>query len=147
MLRKQQGIDDARKFAQLSVAYCGSECAEAAVMVVTELAENMVKYSDAKGTFAGTVAIAVEGNRVRVAASNEIATPKDAERVANTVAQIAAAKDVRALYRARLEQLFQNPGLDKAQLGLLRAAFEGAFRLSCQYEAGTLTITAERDAQ
>jgi hypothetical protein len=51
---------------------------------------------------------------------------------------------VRELYRARLQQLFEHPELPRAQLGLLRTAFEGGFRLTCSYERCELQIVAER---
>ena len=114
-------------------------------MVVTELAENMVKYGDPSATFAGTIALAVEGDRVRITASNELSSALEAERVARTVEWIAASNDLKALYEARVEVLFQNPGLPRTQLGLLRAAYEGAFRLSYRFDAPMLTIIAERD--
>jgi hypothetical protein len=145
VLRRPEGIDDAHCFAELSLVLCGSKCREAATMMMTELAENMIKYSDPSATFAGTIALAVEGSRVRIAASNEVAASIDAERVARALARIAAADDLRAMYEARVEALFENPGLPRAQLGLLRAAYEGAFRLSCRYEPPMLTVLAERD--
>jgi hypothetical protein len=49
------------------------------------------------------------------------------------------------LYRARLRELFENPSLPKAQLGLLRVAFEGGFRLSYSFAPPQLEIVAERD--
>ena len=147
VLRRQEGIEDAHRFAELSLALCGSKCREAATMVVTELAENMVKYSDPSATFAGTIALAVEGDCVRVAASNEVASAIDAERVARALEGISASNDLKTLYEARVEVLYQNPGLAKTQLGLLRAAYEAGFRLSCCFEAPMLTIIAERDAR
>jgi hypothetical protein len=73
-----------------------------------------------------------------------VALPIDADRVVQTVGRIAAAEDLEAMFEARLEVLFQNPRLPRARLGLLRAAFEGTFRLSCRYEAPMLTVIAER---
>jgi hypothetical protein len=145
VLRRQEGVDDARSFAEFSLVFCRNRCREAATMVMTELAENMIKYSDSSSTFAGTIALAIEGNRVRITASNEVASPTDGERVVQALARIAAADDLEAMYQARLVALFESPRLPQAQLGLLRAAYEGGFRLSCRYEPPLLTVIAHRE--
>jgi hypothetical protein len=138
-------VEDARRFAELAVTYCDAACREATAMVVTELAENMVKYGAKEaGLFAGTISIVVDNGVIRVSAANEAASRRDAHGVKEAIGQISATADVRALYRSRLAELFANPGLARAQLGLLRAAFEGGFRLSCSYEAPALVIVAER---
>jgi len=143
--RDQSGVEDARRFAELAVAYCDPASREATVMVATELAENIVKYGEAKtGVFAGTISIALDGDLIRIRAANSVASPDDARHVEHAIRQMAAAGDVKALYRARLAELFANPGLPRSQLGLLRSAFEGRFRLSCSFVQPTLTIVAER---
>ena len=145
VLREQRGVTEARRFAELAVSYCDDVCREAAVMVATELAENIVKYGTTHaGPFAGTISIRLQGRALHVIASNEVASPEDAEAVKEAIARIAASSDVKTLYRSRLADLFKNPELPRAQLGLLRAAYEGGFRLSCKYEAPTLVVSAER---
>jgi hypothetical protein len=69
---------------------------------------------------------------------------EDGERVLAGVKRIAAAPNVMDLYRSRLQELFEQPALKRAQLGLLRIAFEGGFQLSCSYEYPTLEVIAER---
>jgi uncharacterized protein YciW len=64
--------------------------------------------------------------------------------LAVTSSQIAKATDLQQLYRARLKELFGAPNLARAQLGLLRMAYEGGVRLSCSYEGQILEIVAER---
>lgn len=114
-------------------------------MVVTELAENIVKYgAEGQGVFAGAISIALESGVLRVSASNDVTSPQEAQTVKDVIAHIASSSDVKALYRSRLEELFRNPDLERAQLGLLRAAYEGGFRLSCQYSAPKLVVIAER---
>jgi hypothetical protein len=148
VLRQPQGIDEARRFAELAVTYCDSACREAAAMVVTELAENIVKYGTrGQGVFAGTISIALDGGSLRVTATNDVASAQEAQTVKEVIAHISAAPDVKALYRARLEELFRNPGLARAQLGLLRAAYEGGFRLSCAYSPPKLVVVAERSCE
>ena len=119
--RDQSGIDEARRFAELAVSFCDRLAKEATSMVVTELAENIVKYSErAGGFFAGTIAIAVEQDTIRIRATNEVASSEDARQVQDAVAQIAGADSLMNLYRSRLAELFANPGLSRSQLGLLR---------------------------
>ncbi len=141
----QNAIAEAKQFGELSVTYCDAECREATTMAVVELAENLLKYSvrDATNT-AGTLGIAVQERQVRVRATNTVSSPEDARRVQGMVSEIARAPSVPELYRRRLRELFDNPGLQRAQLGLLRIAFEGSFRLSCSYVHPTLEIVAER---
>jgi hypothetical protein len=145
VMPEHRGIEEVRRFAELAVSYCDAECREATAMVATELAENIVKYGT-KGAspFVGTVSIAAKADMVRITARNEVASARDALSVKQAIGQISATNDVMALYRSRLAKLFASPSLPRAQLGLLRAAFEGGFRLSCSYDPPTLSIVAER---
>lgn len=144
--RQGHAADDVRRFAELAVSYCTPECKEAVALAVCELGENLVKYGKPDGTpHAGTIGVSVEGQSVRVRATNRVGSIEDAERVAALVSQLgAAATSVQELYRARLQDLFTNPSQTRTQLGLLRMAFEGGFRLSCTFEAPELQIIAER---
>lgn len=145
MRREQSGVSEARRLAELAVHACDPESRKATDMLVTELAENIVKYGAIEsGVFAGTISIALTGSVICVRAKNQVSRSEDAKAVEATIALISAAPDVTTVYRARLAALFANPKLPRAQLGLLRAAFEGGFRLSCSYENRTLEIEAER---
>jgi hypothetical protein len=137
-----EAVDAASRFAATVVGHCDAECREATTLVVSELAENMVKYGPPKEP--GAIAIGVEEELVRVRATNVVESETDARQVVGTVSRIAAAAQVRDLYRDRLRELFDNPGLPRAQLGLLRVAFEGGFQLSCNFKAPVLEIVAER---
>ena len=144
--RDDNAVDDARKFAQLAVSYCTPECREAVSLAVCELGENLIKYAEKSGTAeAGTIGVSIDGPTVRVRAVNRVSSVSDAERVAEIVAQLARAGErVGELYRLRLKELFQDPTLPRAQLGLLRMVFEGGFRLTCTFQAPELQILAER---
>jgi anti-sigma regulatory factor (Ser/Thr protein kinase) len=145
VLRESWSNEDARRFAELVVGSCDPACREATTMAVGELAENLVKYG-AQGAEAnaGTIAIRVERDRVRIRAESAVMCHEDARCVVETIARIRATSNVIELYRARLQELFENPSLPRAQLGLLRVASEGGFRLSCTYAAPSLEIAAER---
>jgi hypothetical protein len=143
--RDGSGIDDAMRFAELATSYCDPACREAVVLAVAELAENVVKYG-AHNHAAGTpmLAIGVQGKVVRVRVKNPVNSGTDARSVVDAVSRIASSPNVRDLYRTRLAQLFSDPTLPRAQLGLLRIAFEGRFRLSCDYHDPFLELVAER---
>lgn len=138
-------VDDARRFAEHAVSYCSPECREAVSLAVCELGENVVKYG-VRGTeaHAGTIGVGIDGDTIRIRATNRVGAQDDARKVAELIARISQkGADVRDLYRNRLKELFTNPALPRAQLGLLRTAFEGGFRLSCNVRGAELEITAE----
>ena len=142
--RHEAAVEDARRFAELAVSYCTPECREAVTLAVCELGENLIKYSAGGGeSNAGTIGVSVENDRVRVRAVNRVTSLEDAQRVSEIVRKMTAS-DIKELYRERLQELFANPSLPRAQLGLLRMAFEGGFRLTCVFDAPELQIIAER---
>lgn len=144
--RLSTAVEDAQKFAANAVHFCTPECQEAVTLAVCELGENLIKYGGEQGdAYAGTIGVAIEGDTVRVRATNRVTSPADVERVREIVAQLSGPDvEVREIYRARLQELFMNPDLPRAQLGLLRMAFEGGFRLSCSFSPPELHIIAER---
>jgi hypothetical protein len=144
-MRSKSAVDEARRFAELAVAYCDSDCRQAVSMVVSEFAENVVKYSSKSDPLcAGSISITREGSSILIRAKNVVASLEEGHRVQDAVRRIAASPNVTDLYRSRLQELFQQPNLPRAQLGLLRIAFEGGFRLSCSLVGTTLEISAER---
>jgi hypothetical protein len=143
--RDRKAVDDARRFAELAVTTCDAECRQATALVVSEFAENLVKYGASEtNTSAGTIGIAVESDTIRVRARNRVVSAEDARKAQETISTIAGSPSVMDLYRKRLRELFENPTLPRAQLGLLRVAFEGGFKLSCTYRGPELEIVAER---
>jgi hypothetical protein len=89
----------------------------------------------------------VRGKIVRVRAKNAVGSRRDAESVLAQVSKIAATESITDLYRERLRELYDNPRIRRARLGLLRLAFEGRFRLSCSYDSDVLEIVAERTCE
>jgi hypothetical protein len=140
--RTRSAVEDAHRFAALVVGQCDSACVQATTLVVAELVENIRKYGGAAGQ--ATIAIGVDDDLIRVRARNVVASDGDAHQAMATISRISAAPDVRELYRDRLRELFGNPAIPRAQLGLLRVAFEGGFRLSCSFTTPVLEIVAER---
>ncbi|HTQ07730.1 MAG TPA: DUF6272 family protein [Polyangiaceae bacterium] len=146
LARKHAALEDAQRFAALAVTYCTPECREAVTLAVCELGENLIKYSGNQDELhAGTIGVSCDGDSVRVRAINQVTSVEDAQRVRELVEKITrSGVAVRDLYRARLQQLFDNPNAPRTQLGLLRMAFEGGFRLSCSFDHSELQIVAER---
>lgn len=143
--RDKAAIEDAMRFAELATSYCDAACREAVVLAVTELAENVLKYGAANHRAgSATLAIGLMGKVVRIRVKNPVNSAMDARSVVEAVSRIASSPDVKELYRNRLAQLFTDPSLPRAQLGLLRIAFEGRFRLSCEYRDPFLELVAER---
>ena len=141
--RDKAAIEDAMRFADLATSYCDAACREAVVLAVAELAENVVKYG-AHDTGAATLGIGLQGKVVRIRVKNPVNSGIDARSVVEAVSRIASSSDVKDLYRQRLAKLFANPDLPRAQLGLLRIAFEGRFRLRCEYHDPFIELVAER---
>jgi hypothetical protein len=144
--RWSHAVSEAMRFAELAVSYCDTTCREAIVLAASELAENIVKYGiPHHDPRAGTISVTVQGNIARISATNAVISVDDAQKVVDIVARIrASSAGAIELYRERMGELFANPGAPRAQLGLLRLAFEGGFRLSASFAAPLLEIVAER---
>jgi hypothetical protein len=142
----QQAVADAMRFAELAVTFCDTACREAVVLAASELAENLAKYgTQHHDPRAGTISVSVAGNVARIRATNAVASPDDARSVLNIVRRISAqSSNVAELYRQRLRELFDRPETQRAQLGLLRLAFEGGLRVSASFDPPLLEIVAER---
>src|SRR5687768_3013707 len=109
--RERKAVDEAIRFAQLATSYCDQACREAAVLAVSELTENVLKYAAPDQTAdAGTIMIGVHDKTVRIRARNVASSRKDAESVIAAVSKISTAPNVSDLYRDRLRELFQKPG-------------------------------------
>jgi hypothetical protein len=142
--KNPRGVNDIVAMAAAVVAHEPSECREAVSMAVTELCENLVKYVE--GAAAGTLSVEDDRGAIRLRAVNPNCSSSDARLVHETVERLRTS-DARALYRERLTELFANPKLPRARLGLLRVAFEGKFRIAAHYRAPVLEIVAERPAE
>jgi len=145
--RRHSAVEDARRVAELATSECSAECREAVSLAVCELSENVLKYGKGSGSDpdAGTIGVIVEDDTIRIRAVNQVGSVDDARKVFDLVSRISVqGGDIRDLYRSRLLELFSNPTLERAQLGLMRTVFEGGFRLSCYVRGAELEIVAER---
>jgi len=123
-----------------------SELRESAVMVASELAENLVKYGHpVDGEDSGRIAIELGAHTVSITAENGT-TREEAAKVVELIDTINAASDVQLLYVQRLTEMAHSPSESASELGLLRIVFEGRFRLTCRYAHPMLRIEATRSA-
>jgi hypothetical protein len=142
------GVEDVVRFAELAVTTCSRTCRDAVTLAACELAENAAKYGVASpDPRAGTLSVDSQRNVIRVSVTNAVASREDALRVTALVTRIAASPSVADLYRERLQQLFADSSAPRTQLGLLRLAFEGGFRLSASFQAPLLQVVAERPCE
>lgn len=123
------------------------ELRDAAVMVASELAENLVKYGHpVDGDNSGRITIEASDGVVTIVSENG-ASRAEAEKVLALARSIEGASDVRALYVARLMSMATAPGDAASELGLLRIAFEGGFGVTAEYDAPRLRLVAKRSTQ
>jgi hypothetical protein len=121
---------------------------EAVVMTATELMENAVKYSADPATD-GRAGIrfqmSADDSRIRITVSNHLASVEERVALRLGIEQIQASKDPRLLYIHKLYDLMNRPGARRTRLGLYRIAYEGGFRLACQFDDDRATVVATRD--
>jgi hypothetical protein len=138
-----QWIERVRDATAEATASCDPEVREGAVMVASELAENLVKYGTGlQGDDSGTVTIDVASDAVTIRSING-ATVEQADKVRGLIAETHG-EDPARLYMSRLAELARRPGEVACELGLLRIAFEGGFELSVEYAAPRLVLSATR---
>lgn len=137
-------ISSVRNMVESGLADRDADLREEVVMVASELAENVVKYGEpVEEAQSGSLQLVIENDFVRVISTNGVRSAERASHLAKALQSIRE-RDPRALYLERMQELMANPGQAESQLGLLRIAFEGQFKLTHAYEASVLTITAER---
>lgn len=117
---------------------------DAAVMVVSELVENAIKYGESNSGAPGIeVSVLRERARLSVEVVSGIQDEAVATRLRSYTEALAASKDKLGLYVARVQRLADAPE-PHSRLGLYRIAVEGAFDLRCSHEGGVLRMTATR---
>jgi hypothetical protein len=114
-------------------------------MVVSELAENAVKYGEpVQGEDCAYISYSVRPAAIVIRTMNGVNNPARVERVAASIDAIASAENVAELYALRLQEMLAAPGEADSRLGLLRIAYEGSFLLEYSFAPPLLTITATR---
>jgi anti-sigma regulatory factor (Ser/Thr protein kinase) len=138
-------IESVRQIVKEKLAECDEELCEAAVMVASELAENVVKHGEPlEHSQSGLIRLATQENKLLITSTNGVRDVARVRRLARQLERLAAAEDPLALYLDRLRELLANPDQMETQAGIYRIVCEGKFALSHIYRDGVLTITAER---
>ncbi|HWO14490.1 MAG TPA: DUF6272 family protein [Polyangiaceae bacterium] len=119
--------------------HSNEELRSAATMAALELAENVIKH----GVDAGMVSVGEENGEVVISTQNRVRSPLHAQQVRSRIERLGE-KGARELYIARMLEIMQQPNTDQTGLGLLRVAYEGSFRLSCEVLGDRLYIHAKR---
>lgn len=137
-------IREVRARVQEMLAGAEEELRSAAMMTVSELIENAVKYGEGvPGAPDIIVSCCSEGGEVRIIVSNGCQDSSGLRRLQERVQQITSAPDKEALYMARLEELLADAA-QSGSLGLYRIAFEGRFELQVSVARSVVTVCATR---
>lgn len=127
--------------------YFSGESAElrsAAGMAALELAENVLKHGDDTGC--GLVTLSLQDGEVVISTQNRVDSPQEARAVRDRIERIRT-QGARELYVARMVQMMEEPNAAGSGLGLLRIAYEGSFRLTCELLGNQLRISARRSIE
>lgn len=138
-------LADIRRQVALALGGLGDAVREAAVMVVSELVENAIKYGESVPQARGIeVSVVREPARLSVTVASGTRDAEAARRLRCYTEALATSPDKLGLYVARLQSLADAPELH-SRLGLYRIGLEGAFDLRCSHEDGVLRMTATRN--
>ena len=136
-------IEHARQTVAAGLTDLHQDIRLAAVMVASELAENVVKYGESSSEDGyGHVELDVTADSVIIRSRTGVRAERAAV-VAGIIDRIASADDPLELYADRMRAILEDPQ-ETSQLGLYRIASEGEFALTYQYEDSILVITATR---
>jgi len=118
---------------------------DAAIMVASELTENIVKYgAPLDGEAVGFVSFEIQDEGFSISSHNAVENDNNLEAVETILTQIEASENPRDLSLARLRQLIEGKIEGPSQLGLLRVATDGGCAINHSYADAVLTIVAER---
>jgi anti-sigma regulatory factor (Ser/Thr protein kinase) len=136
-----------REHVALALAGLRQSLRDAAVMVVSELVENAIKYGESiPGAPGIEVSLVRERARLSVTVVSGIRDVEVARRLRGYTDALASSQDKLGLYLARVQSLADVPE-PHARLGLYRIGVEGAFDLRCSHEGGVLRMTATRSLE
>jgi hypothetical protein len=138
-------IESVRQIVKQKLAEYDEELRESAVMVASELAENVVKHGEPlEHSQAGIIQLTTQGNMLQISSTNGARDASRVLRLGHQLERLAGAEDPVELYLERLRELLANPDQMETQAGIYRIVCEGKFSLSHTYRDGVLTITAQR---
>lgn len=115
-------------------------------IVVTELLENAIKYSQIHES-TDSIEYKFEFNEkmIELSVSNEVANEEDLNFLRNFFKSIDSEVKVQSLYQARIDEIFENKNLNHNRLGLLRVVAECKYDLKLTQNKNNVTITARKE--
>lgn len=117
----------------------------AAIMCVSELVENAVKYGDSVANAPCVeIDLAVLPGTLRMSVQNGCSNATSIHELCRRIDELATCPDRTALYLQKLRDLIDRPG-DGAHLGIYRIGVEGGFDLSCSVSGYVVTVIATRN--
>ena len=118
---------------------------DAAIMVASELTENIVKYgAPLDGESVGFISFEIQDDSFTIASHNAVAHDNNLDAVETILTQIEKSDNPRELSLARLRELIEGKIEGPSQLGLLRVATDGGCSIDHSYNDAVLTIVAQR---
>ncbi len=111
-------------------------------MIVEELSENLVKYSDWSHGLRPALMVRLDGASHQLSLITRNVAAKDGphlERALGVAEQLSMLPPAVA-FKNRIEEAFGEEGLDESRLGLLRIAFEGEADLQVKRESDDVLI-------
>jgi hypothetical protein len=119
---------------------------DAAVMVASELAENVLKYSADSGG-ASTLSVDVRADKIAIHTANDVASTQSADEVLAMIERIRNSDDATELYAAAIDAKLEQGLNGTTRQGFYRIAAVGEFQLRAWRERRRLFIWAERKLQ
>ncbi len=117
---------------------------DACIMAVSELLENAIKYGHSTQEKAGIeLRFHVEKDKVAITVSNPVDSEADFTELARHIDRIRNADNLQDMFVNRMQAFLEGKNtMAKTQLGLIRIANEGGFKMDCRLEKKMLTVIA-----
>jgi hypothetical protein len=136
-------VRDLRKRVANKLSSLPDDVRDGAVLTVSELAENLVKYSMHDPEVPPELSVFLTEESITVRSRNRVASEKDVENVLASIGAIAAHQNVIDLYSEAISTSLDSDSPDSQQ-GFYRIAAIGGFELEAHTEGTMLTIIAKR---
>ena len=120
---------------------------EYAIMVVSELMENAIKYGTTNDKQQANVRLdfSISPENIGISVKNAIEQDQGVTNFLQIIDNIIASDDKEQLYLQRMQEIFDNPDMPGSQLGLYRIASEAQYDLSYSIENDILKINARKE--
>jgi hypothetical protein len=113
-------------------------------MAAGELAENVIKFGEQVDGVTGHVSISRTDDGVEIRTNNRLSDVDRARELSDRLRRIGEGGSLEGQFVSRITEIMSEPEQPTTALGLLRIAYEGLFRISCNYANATMTVVAAR---